>query len=153
MTFTPERSQLRGLSVETASLYGMPSIGCRYIRDDIRGTSIEDTARCACCGAPAANAHHEPPRSKGTFLMATQMGTFVLYPALIALCGSGTQGCHGKRHNGRLRIRWEWDSDGNAEKWWSGFWLSHGYEPHSPRLFELGRYVFDLEGREMEVRR
>ena len=153
MGYVPHSRQLRGLSVDCASLYGMPHINARYERDDTDSNRLMAGAWCACCGKPANNSHHEPPRSKGRcFLLVTDWGRFVLKPALIALCGSGTIGCHGARHNGRLRIRWEWDSDENAEKWWSGYWLAHGYMPNSRRLFELGRYAFSMGGREWEVR-
>lgn len=154
MTYVPPREQLRGLSLECASLYGMPNVGTRYERDDTDSNRLEDGAVCARCGARATNSHHEPPRSKGrSFVLATKMGRFVLKPALIALCGSGTTGCHGLRHSGRLKIRWEWDSDEIAEKWWSGYWLSHGYHANSVRLFDLGKYVFSEGGREWELRR
>lgn len=145
--------QLRGLSMDCASLYGMPHIRARYLRDDVDSNRLEEGAACACCGRMATNSHHEPPKGKGrNFLLETDMGMFVLKPALIALCGSGTTGCHGKRHNGLLRIRWEWFSEGNARKWWNGYWLSHGYRPNSQRLFELGSYVFEMNGTEWEVR-
>lgn len=151
----PSMDQLRGLSYPAASLYGMPNLGAEYTREDVSATKLHRPPRCACCGTQSArgfSAHHEPPRSKGSFVLRTEWGSFVLLPALIALCGSGTTGCHGMRHGGRLRIRWEWDSDEYAEKWWSGWTLSHYCAPHSPRLFKLGRYVFALDGIEWEVR-
>lgn len=154
MSFVPEMSQLRGLTFEAASLFGMPNLGAVYLREDMSATSMRES-RCACCGTRSSHGwsvHHEPPRSKGTFLLCTEWGRFVLLPALIVLCGSGTTGCHGKRHNGQLRIRWEWDLDEYAEKWWSGWILSHFCAPHSPRLFELGRYVFEMDGKSWEVK-
>lgn len=151
MTFTPSREQLRGLSVEVASLYGMPHIGCRYTAEDIAATAFSDAMpqrRCACCGRTDGphNRHHEPPRSKGSFLMQTPRGRFVLLPALIDLCGSGTQGCHGARHSGLLRIEWKWNSDEEAAMWWDGTFLSWGLRTHGPWLWEHGRYVFCYNG-------
>ena len=69
-----------------------------------------------------------------------------------AACGI-TTGCHGKRHNGLLRIRWEWDDEVIERKWWNGFLLSHGYAPHCPQLFDFGRYVLEADGKTWEVRR
>lgn len=156
MTYTPDSSQLRGLSRECASLFGMPHLGAEYTRDDIGWTRFTGEFReCAACGKSGGfhSRHHEPPRSKATFLLCTPMGQFVLKPALIDLCGCGTTGCHGDRHNGLLAIRWEWDSDESAEQWWNGYLLSHGYVPHDRRLFGFGRYVFSRDGMEWEVRR
>lgn len=162
MSFVPEMKQLRGLSYDVASLYGMPHINAVYRRaDDIRlKTRWEGERICAVCGrtqAPSWSVHHEPPKSKGSgknpyFHLMTKMGAFPLKPALIGLCGSGTEGCHGDRHNGLLRIRWVWESDEIAEKWWNGHWLSHDFAPHSHRLFELGHYEFERGGMVKRVR-
>ena len=153
MSFVPDSRQLKGMSYAKASLYGMPHLGCEYTADDVNRYRAKEDSYCVVCGRPRPNAHHEPPKGVGrNFLLSTPMGQFVLKPALIALCGSGTTGCHGMRHNGKLSIRWEWDSDEIAEKWWNGHWLSHGYFPHSPKLFRLGRYVFSDGEKEWEVR-
>ena len=155
MAFVPAREQLSGLSYQVASLYGMPHLGCRYEGGGVDATALEDGARCAVCGKAGRpmNCHHEPPRGRGgTFLLCTPMGRFVLRPALIALCGSGTTGCHGDRHNRLFSVRWEWDSDEWAGRWWGGWFLSHGYRPHDPRLFGYGRYVFEGGGMEWGVR-
>lgn len=147
MTFTPSASLLHGLSIEKASLYGMPHIGARYTAGDANAYRLEQGAVCAFCGRPATNAHHEPP--KGTcpyFALQTEWGLFVLKPALIALCGSGTTGCHGARHGGRVKIAWEWFDDVNAEAWWSGWLLAHGYVPHDPRLYDLGQWRITAGG-------
>ena len=77
----------------------------------------------------------------------------MLLPALIDLCGSGTTGCHGDRHNGRLKIRWEWDTDENARKWWDGTYLSKPYhDPHGQWLYSHGCYVFERDGGEWRYR-
>lgn len=154
---TPSMEQLGWLSYETAKLYGMPHVGCRYFRDDVDATAWEDEVRrCAACGRANGphSRHHEPPKGRGrSFNLKTPMGTFVLKPALIDLCGSGTTGCHGDRHNGRLRIAWEWDSDEDEERWWDGFWLSRPYhEPHGKWLYRHGRYVFEKDGLTWEHR-
>ena len=56
------------------------------------------------------------------------------------------------RHANRLQIRWEWDSDEHERKWWGGWFLSHGYLPHDPRLYAFGRYVFELDGQTWDYR-
>lgn len=156
MTYTPTMQQLSGLSYETASLYGMPHLGAAYSSDSVNDTKLTTLHPiCAACGRTTYpfSKHHEPPRSKGhVFLLKTDMGQFVLRPALIVLCGSGVTGCHGDRHNGRLSIRWEWDSDESAERWWSGDFLAHKRKPNEPWLFEHGRYVFENDSRTWEVR-
>ena len=158
MNYKPTREQLRGLSYETAKLYGMPHIGCHYIRDDVNATAWDDriVRRCAVCGRVNGqqSKHHEPPKGKGSnFTLATPLGQFVLKPALIGLCGSGTTGCHGDRHNGTLSIRWEWDTEEDEEKWWNGYWLSRTFnEPHGKWLYWHGRYVFEKNGVSWEHR-
>lgn len=147
--------QLRGLSYEKAKLYGMPHLGCVYASGNIGATAwASGYGACACCGKPGKSGHsrhHEPPRSNGTFLLVTEWGRFVLYPALMNLCGSGTTGCHGLRHQNRLKIRWEWDSDEFERKWWRGEFLK-AHPPHWAGLFDYGRYVFELDGKERELR-
>jgi len=149
---------LRGLSLETASLYGMPHIGSEYTGPGVDKYTHSDYLPCIVCGMPASNIHHEPPRGKsrardpetgktvkGAFLLETPKGSWLLRPALIALCGTGTKGCHGARHSGALSIRWEWDSD--EDKWWDGAFLSEGREPNGQWLYEFGHYVFaDVTG-------
>ena len=155
MSYTPDSRQLRGLSYPKASLYGMPHIGAKYWREDMAATKwAGDYRKCACCGKVGGmhNRHHEPPRGNGTFLLETPKGKFVLFPALIDLCGSGTTGCHGMRHNGLLRISWEWYEDWSAEDWWDGTFLSTPYhEPHGEWLWKHGRYVFETDGKKWEV--
>ena len=149
MTYVPTMRELCGLDLDTASKFGMPHIGGHY-----NGAGLDTYHRtsdaCTICGRPATNLHHDPPRSKGFFVLQTKWGAFVLRPALIALCGSGTTGCHNDFHGGsRYKARWIWHSDEAAEKWWSGWFLSHGYQPHDPRLFEHGHWEIEdkLTGR------
>lgn len=136
--------------------YGMPHIGCRYTRDDVTATAFDDTyVPCAACGAKATNRHHEPPRGRhsaqdpetgrrrpGSALMSTEWGRFVLKPALIALCGSGTTGCHAARHNHDIEIEWRFDTPEDEELWASGWLLAHGMAPHSERLYGHGCWHF-----------
>ena len=135
---------LHGLSYDRAVCMGMPHIGCTYAGDDAKATRVIDGAVCAACGQPARNAHHEPPLGMGGAMrgwtLRTEWGLFVLKPALIALCGSGTTGCHGARHKGLLRFRWEWDDEDAEAAWWSGWLLAHGYQPHDRRLLEYGHW-------------
>ena len=149
--------QLNGLSYEKAKLYGMPHIGAEYARkNDVDATRWTGMYRlCAACGKAggAHSKHHEPPKSSGrVFLLrcreseSSPGGQFVLRPALIDLCGSGTTGCHGQRHGGKLAITWEWDSDFFERAWWNGDLLAHGYAPHDRRLYSMGRYVFERRG-------
>ena len=135
--------------------YGMPHIGCRYTRDDVAATAFDDDwVACAACGATATNRHHEPPRGRhdavdakgrkrpGALLLMTGWGRFVLKPALIALCGSGTTGCHARRHARELEIAWAFDTEEYAEQWESGYLLAHGWQPHTERLYGIGCWHF-----------
>ena len=143
-------ADLKGTSYQAARLYGMPHVSARYFGEGVNRYRHDDDAVCPVCGRRAYNAHHEPPKSKGhVFALRTEWGSFCLRPALIALCGSGTTGCHGLRHSGRLSIDWVWDDPADEEGWVNGFLLSHGFVPHDPRLYGLGRWVFALDGEEV----
>lgn len=154
MTFTPKREQLRGLPLQFAECYGKPHVGAFYAAGDAKSNRLEPGSLCMVCGRPAANSHHCPPLSKGrTFLLATPRGTRVLKPALFALCGSGTTGCHGRFHGGaRFKAEWAWDSDDDAAMWWDGTILER-VPPHSDLIFGHGRWVVrDLaSGRSFEA--
>lgn len=134
---------LRGVPFEAARLYGMPHVGAAYTsRTGVDAYRMEEGALCPVCGRPATNVHHEPPKGRGrSFALPTPMGDFAMRPALIALCGNGIVGCHGRRHNGLLSLRWEWDDPASEEAWLDGSLLSHGYAPHDARLYGLGRWV------------
>ncbi len=144
MTYTPPREQLRGLPLEIAECYGKPNINAHYAADIVKSNRLDDGALCACCGRMATNSHHCPPLSKGrTFVLRTDWGIHILKPALIAVCGSGTTGCHDGFHGGaRFKARWHWDSDEIAEAWWSGELLK-GMYPHSKRLYGLGCWLIE----------
>lgn len=142
MTFVPKREQLRGLSLEVAECYGKPHIEAYYSSDSVRSNKLEEGARCATCHRIATNSHHCPPLSKGrTFILATPLGMHVLKPALFAVCGSGTTGCHNGFHGGaRFKPEWVWNSDDDAAMWWDGTILKR-IPPHSKMLFHHGFWV------------
>lgn len=177
---------MRGVHIgrDVAVNYGMPHLGCRYTRDDVRATAFveneEGWTPCAVCGRPAENRHHLPPRSTsscvdevgkrhpGSILLPTRYGQYVLKPALVALCGSGTTGCHGKVHNRDIDIHWEFDTKEYEELWLQGWFLAHGIDgylktkdgllfmkplvPHSRELYKIGRWVITVGGRTWEIR-
>ncbi len=160
-----DKSQLRGLPYETVKLFGMPHIGAWYKSENVIDYGHDEYVPCACCGRPASNVHHEPPRGTssckdprtgkkipGSFLLFTPWGRFVLLPALICLCGTGTMGCHGDRTENRTKIRWEWDSDEEERKWWDGTYLKDGLAPGGAWLYRHGRYVFETPRGTFEYR-
>lgn len=139
----------RGWSYDRASLCGMPHLGADYTADDVRRYRRTGEL-CALCGRRATNTHHSPDRR--VFDLRTEYGIFVLKPALFALCGSGTTGCHGLIEANRIKVRWEWDTQEFADAWWSGWTLAHGMPAHSPKLFGQGCYVLSHGKKETEVR-
>lgn len=148
MTYSPDTSVLRGLSLERAECYGKPSIGARYLSENVNDYALEDGAVCAICGRTATNTHHQPAKGLcSSFTMATGYGRFVLLPSLIALCGSGTTGCHGMFHSGEASASWEWDDEDFARMWWEGELLKRvDLFPHSESLYSLGQWVFTVNG-------
>ena len=140
MSFVPSSAQLCGLSLQVAELYGKPHIHAHYAGKGVRTHRMDDGATCAVCRRMATNVHHVPPVSKGLFTLRTPRGEWELRPALFALCGSGTTGCHNLFHGGaRYQPEWVWFLD-YQEAWWSGDLLKT-YEPHDPGLFAYGRWV------------
>ena len=149
---TPASWQLCGMPYERAKCYGAPNwmaaytVGLNY--------RLLGGARCMVCGRPATNAHHEPPKGIGgvkEWRLETPKGPRLLRPALIALCGSGTTGCHGMRHRNELAFRWEWDSEEEESLWWDGTFPS-AMEDNDPRLYLHGRWVVESRGYEHERR-
>lgn len=137
MSYVPPASILQGLPLETAQKFGMPSINAHYAGKGVRTNRLDDEAMCAFCRRPATNAHHVPNVGMGARNKGFRLHGHVLRPALIALCGSGTTGCHGDCHNGRMAIRWVWDSDEYSEAWWEGDLLDE-FGEGSPMLYEFG---------------
>lgn len=131
--------QLRGLSIDKAELYGKPHIGARYTSGDRYGLTAD---RCCVCGAPATNCHHVIPKSRGReFAMQTPSGLWMLRSPLLALCGSGTTGCHDGFHGGAfLKASWVWHSPIYRDAWWSGE-LLEAHSPHSPELYMYGHWA------------
>lgn len=154
MSFRPTMQQLQGLPYEIAECYGKPHIGCYYASDNVKSHKRHDGVHCTCCGMPATNAHHNPPLSRGkSFSLVTPKEVYDLTPALFALCGSGTTGCHNGFHGGaRYKAEWIWLSDEYAEMWWNGELLAI-YAPHSKELYCFGywRITDKLRGRSFEV--
>lgn len=147
-----DSSTLHGFSIDDAQSYGMPHIGAHYYRDDV-SCYLRDSDECTICGKQATNTHHHPARGKArSFTLKTKHGAFVLKPALFALCGSGTTGCHGLVHQRKIEIKWKWDSDEYQEQWFSGYLLAHGVVPHSERLYEYGRWSIGDGTTEIEIR-
>lgn len=140
--YIPETHKLHGLSIDAAERYGKPHIGARYDGLTVNSHALNQHARCACCGKAATNVHHCPPKSKGKhFALEASNGTIhYLRPSLIALCGSGTTGCHNGFHGGhRFAANWVWDADEFAKAWWDGELLRFA-APHSKELYQYGRW-------------
>ena len=150
MSYTPPAALLHGVPRNVAECYGKPHFLCSYYGNGVNDTRLFDGATCMCCGRPATNAHHWPP--KGRCATFTLDGV-KLRPALLAVCGSGTTGCHDGWHGGaRFKALWKWDCDDAARSWWEeGFC---GLAPHDPMLYRFGRWeVYDMKlGRIWEVR-
>lgn len=143
--YIPPASLLRGLSVSTAQKFGMPNAGAHYEGRGVRSNRLDEDARCAFCRRPATNAHHVPAVGMGARNAKFSLHGYALRPALIALCGSGTTGCHGECHSGRMRIEWVWDREKYARDWWSGDLLRE-FGPGSPMLYDYGHWELWRDG-------
>lgn len=148
--YTPTAAQLHGFSLDAAECYGKPHLGAQYT-----GPKVTTYARngwlCAVCMREAINTHHQPDRHVFA-LMADNGKVWQLRPALFALCGSGTFGCHGAIEHNRLKVRWQWDSPEYGAAWWSGELLEQ-WGPHHPALYGYGGWVFTEEDGHMFERR
>ena len=157
MSYRPDKEQLDGLSYEVAECYGKPHIMAHYHGRGVKTHRKDSDAVCAICRRKVGSVHHNPPLSKGhVFVLRTPIGQFVLKPSLFSLCGSGTTGCHDGFHgDARYEPRWIWDDDEYAEKWWSGWFLSHFIEPHDEKLYRYGRWVIrdSKTGQDIEYRK
>ena len=142
MSYVPGAEKLCGLPYDVAECYGKPHIMAFYSGGSVYTHKRERDAVCAICRQRVGSVHHNPPLSKGRmFLLRTKWGQFALKPALFALCGTGTTGCHNGFHGGaRYKATWEWDSDEYAEMWWEGELLKE-YQPHSRELYQFGCWV------------
>lgn len=142
-----EAAKLHGISLTEAETMGKPHIGAEY-----KGGSgyVRTSDVCAICGRPATNVHHIGRRLTFTFV-PNDKRAFIMRSALIALCGSGTTGCHGAVHAGRIKIRWKWDSEEASDKWWSGE-LIHECGQHSEKLYEYGCWQIETPEGTKEIR-
>lgn len=132
---------LNGWSYRKAKCFGMPHHGAKYTGGDVRRYERDPEALCMVCGRPATETHHEP-NGRNYFTLRTSWGTFVLKPALIALC----RDCHEKRTRNELSILWEWNTEQDEAAWWSGHLLAHGLSAHSPLLYALGGWHVEKQG-------
>jgi len=142
---------MNGWSLERAALMGKPHIRAHYVGEGDRH-GLDDDAMCVLCGKPATDAHHVVPKGMGggsrVYVLETPMGMFPMRSPLFALCRKH----HEWFHQGHLNAVWEWDDEEGKEQWEDGTLLSHGYKPHDPRLYGLGRYVIGAYGRTFEWR-
>lgn len=130
------RILLGGLSVERADLYGKPHIGA-WSKGLRYGRSQE---WCPICGAPATNCHHIAGRGG---LTVTVSGKPVrLLSPLMAVCGSGTTGCHGRIHERRVIVSWVWEDPAMQLAWFQGRLLEE-LRPHDPRLYAYGWWAIE----------
>ena len=142
-------------SRETVNLFAMPNLNADYTADKVSATKWQgDYPQCVACGRTRSLSfavHHEPPRSKGSLLLMTDMGKFVVKPTLILLCHD----CHHARHSrGTLKFRWEWDNDIYEERFWSGeFFYEYRFVEHDPRFWDYGKAFISVNGTEWEITR
>lgn len=150
--YQPTTDALRGFSLPHAELYGKPHLGAHYKSFDAKSHALDDGARCAICGRPATNVHHLGQLKWGRcFSLRTPWGTHTLLPSLMAVCGSGTTGCHGAIHEGRIRVSWIWSDDLAAQGWWEGE-LLRAFDAHSSVLYDYGYYLIEHGDKSWEVR-
>lgn len=154
MSYAPDYHALCGLSVDAADKFGKPCVGAYYAGMGVRDNRLDEDARCLICGARATNSHHEPPLGLGCRNSRLFVAGHRLRPALIALCGSGTTGCHGKVHRGIYRIAWRWDSDDDARDWWQGRMPGESYDYcGSKTLYWHGQWVVTSGGETIKTHR
>ena len=141
------------MDMRSISLYASPNFNAKYRYDDIAATKWDgDYPVCTVCGRTHGNfaVHHEPPRSRGSLLLMTPRGQFVVKPTLLLLCDE----CHRERHDkGTLSFRWTWNTPEDMELYLSGELFAHGYREHDERFFEHGRLLAKRGGYEWEVTR
>lgn len=137
------RAQLHGFSREDAECFGKPHLGAQYTGPDSLTKYARTGQHCIVCGRTPISTHHQPYRQTFTLVAANGV-EWKLRPALFAVCGTGTTGCHGAIEHNRVKIRWEWDSLEAAAKWWSGE-LLEAYGPHSVQLYKFGCWAITRE--------
>lgn len=70
-------------------------------RDNLMGRPSVVSDRCAVCGRYASNLHHVVQKGMGGVSRDVERRI-----PKVALCGSGTTGCHGLVHERRLHLNW-----------------------------------------------
>lgn len=139
-------------SLPTVLLYACPNINAEYTADRIdayRWTG--DYPQCAVCGKSRRidGVHHEPPRSKGSLLLQTRLGGYVVKPTLMTLCVE----CHKDRHDrAELSFAWEFDSPEDELAFLTGEFFKEGWREHDERFWGLGRLAVSHRGKRWEVR-
>lgn len=147
----PTARQLHGWSLDDAECMGKPGFGAQYTSKSGLARYARTAMCCTICGREAISTHHQPYRQ--TFEMVTPNGIWTLRPALIALCGTGTMGCHGDVEHNRIRIRWKWFTEEAETRWWNGELLAE-YGPESVQLYRYGCWDIELEdGTHLERRK
>ena len=146
------RSDTHG-DISTVLLYACPNLNAEYTADSISATRwTGDYPVCAVCGRSGRGhaVHHEPPRSKGSLLLQTAIGAFVVKPTLVLLCRE----CHADRHDrARLSFSWEFDSPDDELSFLAGEFFKAGWQEHDERFWLHGRLLVEHGRRRLEVRR
>lgn len=137
--YVPTINQLQGLTLETAECFGKPHVNAQYVGYGVNRYVMEKDAICPICGRRAVNVHHQPPKGRGRFI---RIGSHILRPSLFGLCGSGTTGCHGRIHSGKLKVSWCWLDDDFSQAWWEGKLFSR-LKPHDQKLYDYGYWNFE----------
>lgn len=100
--------------------------------------------RCYICGRQSCeqgfhSMHHITPKGSGSKTM--ELFGRKMESAQVYLCGSGTTGCHNEFHGGaKYKMFWKWDHPELEKMWFDGTFLGAGVFPHSPNLWQYGRY-------------
>ena len=139
-------------NIQTVLMYACPNINATYVSDCISATRwTGDWPECAVCGKTGRHhaVHHEPARSRGSLLLKSEMGAFVVKPTLILLCDM----CHRKRHDTHdLTFEWVFDNPDDELAFLKGEFFKSGYSEHDQRFWNHGRLLITRDGMEMEVR-
>lgn len=138
-------------SIEDVLLYASPNLNARYTADNIRQyTWTGDYPVCSICGKTKDidGVHHEPPRSKGSLRIVTDMGTHIVKPTLMTIC----RACHRARHNGRISFIWRFDRQSDQDMFLAGEFFKLGWQEHDERFWELGRLIVNDRGDWREIR-
>lgn len=140
-------------SLPTVLLYACPNLNAEYTADRIDSYAwTGDYPQCAVCGRTRGidGVHHEPTRSKGSLLLRTDKGQFVVKPTLMTLCKE----CHKDRHDrAQLSFAWEFDSVEDELAFLKGEFFKKGWKEHDERFWELGKLVVNRRGKTWEVRK